>query len=161
PRRRDQQGRDRAGRGEERADEEAREEAAHAAPRARARAHSGRALRLPSRAQGGGPHLHLRGKRRPRGDRGAARGARRLRHPVQGPADHAELARGHLRDAARREEERVNVYAIRAIYNFEMARARRTLMQSLISPVISTALYFVVFGAAIGGRIPQVEGVSY
>jgi ABC-2 type transport system permease protein len=55
----------------------------------------------------------------------------------------------------------VNVYAIRAIYHFEMARARRTLMQSLISPVISTALYFVVFGAAIGGRIPQVEGVSY
>jgi ABC-2 type transport system permease protein len=55
----------------------------------------------------------------------------------------------------------VNVYAIRAIYRFEMARARRTLMQSLISPVISTALYFVVFGAAIGGRIPQVEGVSY
>jgi len=55
----------------------------------------------------------------------------------------------------------VNVFAIRAIYNFEMARARRTLMQSLISPVISTALYFVVFGAAIGGRIPHVEGVSY
>ena len=55
----------------------------------------------------------------------------------------------------------MNVYAIRAIYNFEMARARRTLMQSLISPVISTALYFVVFGAAIGGRIPHVEGVSY
>jgi ABC-2 type transport system permease protein len=55
----------------------------------------------------------------------------------------------------------VNLYAIRAIYLFEMARARRTLMQSLVSPVISTALYFVVFGAAIGGRIPQVEGVSY
>jgi len=55
----------------------------------------------------------------------------------------------------------VNVYAIRAIYVFEMARARRTLMQSLVSPVISTALYFVVFGAAIGGRIPHVEGVSY
>jgi ABC-2 type transport system permease protein len=55
----------------------------------------------------------------------------------------------------------MNVYAIRAIYVFEMARARRTLMQSLVSPVISTALYFVVFGAAIGGRIPQVEGVSY
>jgi len=55
----------------------------------------------------------------------------------------------------------VNLYAIRAIYVFEMARARRTLMQSLVSPVISTALYFVVFGAAIGGRIPQVEGVSY
>ena len=55
----------------------------------------------------------------------------------------------------------VNVQAIRAIYSFEMARTRRTLMQSIISPVISTALYFVVFGAAIGGRIPQVEGVSY
>ena len=55
----------------------------------------------------------------------------------------------------------MNVYAIRAIYRFEMARARRTLMQSIISPVISTALYFVVFGAAIGGRIPEVEGVSY
>jgi ABC-2 type transport system permease protein len=55
----------------------------------------------------------------------------------------------------------VNVHAIRAIYSFEMARTRRTLMQSIISPVISTALYFVVFGAAIGGRIPEVEGVSY
>ncbi len=55
----------------------------------------------------------------------------------------------------------MNVYAIRAIYLFEMARARRTLMQSLVSPVISTALYFVVFGAAIGSRIPHVEGVSY
>src|SRR5438094_3412893 len=55
----------------------------------------------------------------------------------------------------------INVYAIRAIYRFEMARTRRTLMQSVVSPVISTALYFVVFGAAIGGRIPEVEGVSY
>ena len=55
----------------------------------------------------------------------------------------------------------VNVHAIRAIYGFEMARTRRTLTQSIIAPVISTALYFVVFGAAIGGRIPQVEGVSY
>jgi len=55
----------------------------------------------------------------------------------------------------------MNLYAIRAIYIFEMARARRTLKQSLVSPVISTALYFVVFGAAIGGRIPHVEGVSY
>ena len=55
----------------------------------------------------------------------------------------------------------MNLYAIRAIYKFEMARARRTLMQSLISPVISTALYFVVFGAAIGGRIPELGGVAY
>jgi ABC-2 type transport system permease protein len=55
----------------------------------------------------------------------------------------------------------VNLHAVRAIYGFEMARAWRTLMQSIVSPVISTSLYFIVFGAAIGGRIPQVGGVSY
>ncbi|MGZ5227524.1 MAG: ABC transporter permease, partial [Burkholderiales bacterium] len=55
----------------------------------------------------------------------------------------------------------MNVHAIRSIYRFEMARTRRTLMQSIISPVISTSLYFVVFGAAIGSRIPHVEGISY
>src|SRR5882762_115230 len=55
----------------------------------------------------------------------------------------------------------MNVHAIRAIYKFEMARTWRTLMQSIISPVISTSLYFVVFGAAIGSRIPQVGGISY
>ena len=55
----------------------------------------------------------------------------------------------------------MNVPAMRAIYNFEMARTGRTLMQSIISPVISTSLYFVVFGAAIGGRIQHVEGISY
>ncbi len=55
----------------------------------------------------------------------------------------------------------MNIHAIRAIYRFEMARTRRTLMQSIISPVISTSLYFVVFGAAIGSRIAQVEGISY
>jgi ABC-2 type transport system permease protein len=55
----------------------------------------------------------------------------------------------------------MNVHAIRSIYSFEMARTGRTLMQSIISPVISTSLYFVVFGAAIGSRIAQVEGISY
>jgi ABC-2 type transport system permease protein len=55
----------------------------------------------------------------------------------------------------------MNYYAIRAMYLFEMARAWRTLMQSIISPVISTSLYFVVFGAAIGSRIPEVDGISY
>jgi len=55
----------------------------------------------------------------------------------------------------------VNVHAVRAIYRFEMARTWRTLMQSIISPVISTSLYFIVFGAAIGTRIPQVGGVTY
>ena len=55
----------------------------------------------------------------------------------------------------------MNLHAVRAIYTFEMARTRRTLMQSIISPVISTSLYFVVFGAAIGSRIQQVGGISY
>lgn len=55
----------------------------------------------------------------------------------------------------------MNVYAIHAIYRFEMARTWRTLMQSIVSPVISTSLYFIVFGAAIGTRIPHVNGVSY
>ncbi|KFF50211.1 MULTISPECIES: ABC transporter permease [Salinicola] len=55
----------------------------------------------------------------------------------------------------------MNLQAVRAIYCFEMARAGRTLLQSLVSPVISTSLYFVVFGAAIGSRIQEVEGVSY
>jgi ABC-2 type transport system permease protein len=55
----------------------------------------------------------------------------------------------------------MNLLAIRAIYTFEMARTARTLLQSIISPVISTSLYFVVFGAAIGSRITQIEGVKY
>ena len=55
----------------------------------------------------------------------------------------------------------MNFHAIRAIYLFEMARTWRTLLQSIISPVISTALYFVVFGAAIGSRIEEIGGVSY
>jgi ABC-2 type transport system permease protein len=55
----------------------------------------------------------------------------------------------------------MNIHAMRAIYKFEMARTRRTLMQSIVSPVISTSLYFVVFGAAIGSRIQHVDGVSY
>jgi ABC-2 type transport system permease protein len=55
----------------------------------------------------------------------------------------------------------VNIPAVRAIYRFEMARAGRTLAQSVVSPVLSTCLYFIVFGAAIGTRISQIDGVSY
>jgi ABC-2 type transport system permease protein len=55
----------------------------------------------------------------------------------------------------------MNWQAIRAIYVFEMARTFRTLLQSVVAPVVSTALYFVVFGAAIGSRIEEVDGVSY
>ncbi|GGC99092.1 ABC transporter permease [Vreelandella lutescens] len=55
----------------------------------------------------------------------------------------------------------MNLYPVRAIYMAEMARTRRTLLQSVVSPVISTSLYFVVFGAAIGSRISEIGGVSY
>ena len=55
----------------------------------------------------------------------------------------------------------MNLHAIAAIYRYEMARTRRTMLQSIVSPVISTSLYFVVFGAAIGSRISEIEGVSY
>jgi ABC-2 type transport system permease protein len=55
----------------------------------------------------------------------------------------------------------MNFRAVRAIYLFEMARTWRTLLQSVVSPVVSTCLYFVVFGAAIGSRITEVEGVNY
>ncbi|TQN60015.1 ABC transporter permease [Agrobacterium tumefaciens] len=55
----------------------------------------------------------------------------------------------------------MNFEAIKAIYLFEMARTRRTLLQSVVSPVISTSLYFIVFGTAIGSRIQEVGGVSY
>ena len=55
----------------------------------------------------------------------------------------------------------MNFHAIRAIYRFEMARTGRTLFQSVVSPVISTCLYFVVFGAAIGSRIKDIDGVTY
>ena len=55
----------------------------------------------------------------------------------------------------------MNFHAVQAIYRYEMARTGRTLFQSVVSPVISTSLYFIVFGAAIGSRITQIEGVSY
>jgi ABC-2 type transport system permease protein len=55
----------------------------------------------------------------------------------------------------------MNFYGVRAIYMYEMARTGRTLFQSIVSPVISTSLYFIVFGAAIGSRISQIDGVGY
>ena len=55
----------------------------------------------------------------------------------------------------------MNFYSIRAIYKFEMARTWRTLLQSIATPVISTSLYFVVFGSAIGSRMVEIEGVGY
>ncbi|NQV99372.1 MAG: ABC transporter permease, partial [Rhodospirillales bacterium] len=55
----------------------------------------------------------------------------------------------------------MNLHAVKAIYRFEMARTLRTLFQSIVSPVISTSLYFVVFGSAIGSRIQEIGGISY
>lgn len=55
----------------------------------------------------------------------------------------------------------MNWYGVKAIYRFEMARMRRTLMQSVASPVLSTSLYFVVFGAAIGSRVERIDGIDY
>jgi ABC-2 type transport system permease protein len=55
----------------------------------------------------------------------------------------------------------MNLYAVRAIYMFELARTWRTLLQSIVTPVLTTSLYFVVFGSAIGGRMQTVDGVSY
>ncbi|MEM7195192.1 MAG: ABC transporter permease, partial [Pseudomonadota bacterium] len=55
----------------------------------------------------------------------------------------------------------MNIHGVKAIYRFEMARAFRTVFQSIVSPIISTSLYFVVFGSAIGSRITEVSGVSY
>lgn len=55
----------------------------------------------------------------------------------------------------------MNIYALRAIYRFEMDRMRRTMLQSLVTPVITTSLYFVVFGSAIGSRMAEIDGVAY
>ena len=55
----------------------------------------------------------------------------------------------------------MNFYAVRAIYKYEMARTWRTIAQSIVSPVLSTSLYFVVFGTAIGSRMSDIDGVSY
>ncbi len=55
----------------------------------------------------------------------------------------------------------MNIYAVRAIFLFEMARTWRTLFQSIVSPVLSTSLYFIVFGTAIGSRITEIDGISY
>ena len=55
----------------------------------------------------------------------------------------------------------MNIHAIKAIYKYEMARMFRTAVQSIVAPVLSTSLYFVIFGAAIGSRITEIDGVSY
>ena len=107
--------------------------------------------------------LHLRRRRRARADRrAAARASTRSASTFKDLHTRQSLARGHLRrPGARRRRASVNLHAIRAIYRFEMARTFRTLVQSIVAPVISTSLYFVVFGSAIGSRMTEIDGVSY
>src|SRR5690606_13036334 len=92
----------------------------------------------------------------------------RHRRAVQGSAHEAKLARGYFRRARARIEWRegrsrmtANWRGVRAIYAFEMARFGRTFWTSLMLPVITTALYFVVFGSAIGSRMTEVSDVPY
>src|SRR6185295_13371874 len=91
--------------------------------------------------------------------RAAAARSRPGGHRVQGPRNPAKLAGGHLRVAGAGRG--MNWHAVRAIYFFEMARTFRTLVQSILTPVLTTSLYFVVFGSAIGSRMAEVGGVPY
>src|SRR5713101_4782007 len=102
--------------------------------------------------------LHLRHQGRTHRHHQPAQRSAQGRHPLLRSRHHPEFAGRHLRQPGARV---MNFRAVRAIYLFEMARTWRTLLQSIVSPVVSTSLYFVVFGAAIGSRISQVEGVSY
>src|ERR1700736_2982153 len=102
--------------------------------------------------------LHLRHQGRAHRHYQPAQRPQRRRHPLLRSRYDREFAGRHLRQPG---EGVMNFRAVRAIYLFEMARTWRTLLQSIVSPVVSTSLYFVVFGAAIGSRITQVEGVSY
>ena len=105
-------------------------------------------------------HLHLRHPGRAHRHHRAARRPRPQQHPVPRPADDAKLARGHLRRPGEERRHELPRRSARSIM-FEMARTGRTLFQSIVSPVVSTSLYFVVFGAAIGTRIQEIEGVRY
>ena len=114
---------------------------------------------LTLQAEGRGTRLHLRHQGRAHRHHRPDEGPRRRRHPLQRPAHQPVLARGHLRRPF--EGERMNLHAIKAIYRFEMARTWRTPLQSILSPVISTSLYFIVFGAAIGSHMAAIDGVPY
>src|SRR5262245_15485161 len=161
PDRRHQSWRADPGRGQGRADAQARQEAAHASIASCDRCRAARACRTPPCArqwrQRAG--LHLRYPRAPHRHHRIAHRSRAGRNQVQGPRHDTELARGHLRRSG--EAAPMNLPAIAAIYRFEMARWGRTFLQSIVSPVIATSLYFVVFGAAIGSRITEIEGVEY
>src|SRR5262249_10381489 len=148
-------------RGEGDPDAQAGQAPAHPASAGAPQGGAGGAVELPAGAgrRRRRPRLHLRrpGRehRHRRADEAAHPGGQRLK----GTADPGKLAGGHLREPG--EEPRVNVFAIRAIYLFEMHRWLRTIVQSVAAPVITTSLYFIVFGSAIGSHMPTVNGISY
>ncbi len=120
-----------------------------------------RARRLADRARGRRPQAQLPLRRVRRGHRraDAAPASRRTRRRLQGPRDDGEQPRGHFRrSGGARGVSGINLGGVWAIYRYELSRTVRTIWQSVATPVITTALYFVVFGSAIGSRMREVGG---
>src|SRR5262249_33614483 len=155
------QRRDHPGRRQGRAHAQARQEAADAASPKAAGRRARRACRIPplARRRRQRPHLYLRHPGRAHRHYGPAQGPQPGGDSLPRPPYDAKFVGRHLRRSG--ETAAMNFRAVYAIYHFEMARTGRTLMQSIVSPVVSTSLYFVVFGAAIGSRISEIEGVTY
>src|SRR6202011_1202623 len=167
PNRRHQQGRPGRGRRKGPTDEEARQEAADLAPAGAASSASGRTGIMGPRDQSRRSRsgVHRRWREQHRYFRAAETDERAVDRG-QGPANASKLARGYFRQAGERAcmnppRIRFNRHGVWAIYKFEIARSLRTLVQSLVPPVPTTSLYFVVFGAAIGSRLSTPGGVSY
>src|SRR5262249_54624325 len=152
------------------ADEEARQEAADAASAAPDGGDPAGARELVACTEGRRTRdrVRLRLGRGGHWNSGAARAHGHARHRVQRPEHAGNLVGGDLRQPGERARRGApvsfptfNHHGVAAIYRLEMARAMRTLLQSLLTPVITTSLYFVVFGAAIGSRMTEVHGVPY
>ncbi len=162
--RRDQQGRDHPGRGQGRADAQARQEAAHAAAaRSRSRrvppALAGYRLALARRRAASWSTPTTRRASAPASPRCSTTSSEagiRLQATCR-----PRRARSRTSSSSLVRDETMNLHAVRAIYMFEMARTGARCCRASSSPVISTSLYFVVFGAAIGSRITEIDGVSY
>src|SRR3546814_17683153 len=120
---------------------------------------------MASGAEGGRRRTGICVRRECRPDRHsvAAAADERSRHRLQGPAHARKLAGGYFRGACERAEggamsvAAFNTYGVWAIYRFEMARALRTWLQSIVTPVITTSLYFIVFGSAMGSKIGKAS----
>src|SRR4029453_1815069 len=109
---------------------------------------------------------HLRRGARAQRHLAAAAAPRAARHRLGRPQHPPKPPRGDLREprgqgTARMSVGAFNGHGVWAIYRFEMARFLRTLLQSVLTPVITTSLFVIVFGAAIGSRMAEVDGVSY